>query len=838
MYCTRFRNAGWVGTRSPLFMLSRFVKGWSVIALLLVNAPLLAAQLEVPATYATIQAAVNASVAGDTINIAAGTYVEQVTVNKAVTLQGAGTASTIIQAPAHASLVATAVPSLKGTAAPRYAVLDLETATAGSGTVTVKNLTIDGNYEGFAQTVKVGTSTTYFIGIATFNTNAVIDNVAIKHMAAGPFDGSFSENGWGIGFGIMAEGGATLPAGGNPVGGSTAPNVTVTIRNSTIDTFQKAGIIAWGPKLNAVITNNHISGSGIYGTSGQNGIQIGSGGDRTNTTATISGNTIDKLGAPNNLVMSGQGATGILPVTAGVIEAHHNTITLDTGASANSLIGIDVNYTSAAANLHDNTLNGMSSGIQVTAPLNTAVHTIVNNTLSTSGGNPVVFYYDPAGNGDTGGETIANFGAGYAIRVVGENFTSGAATLGNGSSMAANSIQMAASGGNTILYVDSSVANGSATAPLQITLNGVYQLANFVLSGEYIRFRATYSVTYNGNGNTGGTVPTDGSSPYISGTNVTLLRNTGALVKTGNTFNGWNTAANGYGTAYAEGATLTAIAANTTLYAQWTPDPLVLPTVPGINGQPTVMDMRAGNAPVIANCVADTMRQALGGTVNYLGQNASGATQIGWNDQIISFYPLSSHTTDARTYGIHTQSINPADVVSSCGTLNVTPAVYNLSELGVTLAGLGLSAQINQQGVITVNLNGTIYVVRPDFLVTTDVPGAPLLFMGQDGLYRFRDSKGYTQVMRPAFLDPAALQNVLTSTFGASMTVQLDGTVLVSQAGSLFILTADQTLTPVGADHASDSWWSSGTPPRYHYRVMTTPFTLFGQGLSLVPKVQ
>lgn len=40
-------------------------------------------------------------------------------------------------------------------------------------------------------------------------------------------------------------------------------------------------------------------------------------------------------------------------------------------------------------------------------------------------------------------------------------------------------------------------------------------------------------------------------------------------MRTGYTFSGWNTAANGSGTAYAAGATF-AIAANTTLYAQWT----------------------------------------------------------------------------------------------------------------------------------------------------------------------------------------------------------------------------------------------------------------------------
>jgi len=61
-------------------------------------------------------------------------------------------------------------------------------------------------------------------------------------------------------------------------------------------------------------------------------------------------------------------------------------------------------------------------------------------------------------------------------------------------------------------------------------------------------------VTYNGNGNTGGTVPVDASSPYAQGATVTVLGNTGGLAREGFTFNGWNTAADESGTSYAPGA--------------------------------------------------------------------------------------------------------------------------------------------------------------------------------------------------------------------------------------------------------------------------------------------
>jgi len=81
----------------------------------------------------------------------------------------------------------------------------------------------------------------------------------------------------------------------------------------------------------------------------------------------------------------------------------------------------------------------------------------------------------------------------------------------------------------------------------------------------------SYTVTYNGNSNTGGSVPVDPSSPYEYGETVTVSGNTGTLVKTGYTFDGWNTLANGTGTDQAEGSTFNMGASDVTLFAKWTP---------------------------------------------------------------------------------------------------------------------------------------------------------------------------------------------------------------------------------------------------------------------------
>ena len=67
----------------------------TAVALFLEFSTMSATQRAVPGTYATIQAAINAASAGDTIAIANGTYSEAVTVNKSVTLLGASSSVVI-----------------------------------------------------------------------------------------------------------------------------------------------------------------------------------------------------------------------------------------------------------------------------------------------------------------------------------------------------------------------------------------------------------------------------------------------------------------------------------------------------------------------------------------------------------------------------------------------------------------------------------------------------------------------------------------------------------------------------------------------------------------------
>ena len=225
------------------------------------------------------------------------------------------------------------------------------------------------------------------------------------------------------------------------------------------------------------------------------------------------------------------------------------------------------------------------------------------------------------GNGSDGGSVPVDPSSPY-------NYNSNVTVLGAGTLTRTN---YNFTGWNT-------AANGSGTAyAAGGTITGI--AANTILYAQWTII--TYTVTYNGNTNTGGTAPVDGSSPYAVGSNVTVLA-AGTLVKTGNTFAGWNTLANGTGTAYSAGGTITSIAANTTLFARWT-----------INTYTVTYD---GNGNTGGTAPVDNLSPYnFGATVTVLANTGSlvktGATFVGWNTAAdgtgTSYAPAATFTLGA-----------------------------------------------------------------------------------------------------------------------------------------------------------------------------------------------
>ena len=139
---------------------------------------------------------------------------------------------------------------------------------------------------------------------------------------------------------------------------------------------------------------------------------------------------------------------------------------------------------------------------------------------------------------------------------------------------------------------------------------------NLTFGGTLTAATTSYSLTYNGNGNTSGTTPVDASSPYAASASVTTLTNSGPLAKTGSTFAGWNTLATGLGTDIAVSSSYTMPAANTVLYAKWT-----------LNNYTVTFDANTGSGSMSSQTIAYNASANL--TSNAFTK--SGYSFSGWN---------------------------------------------------------------------------------------------------------------------------------------------------------------------------------------------------------------
>jgi uncharacterized repeat protein (TIGR02543 family) len=233
----------------------------------------------------------------------------------------------------------------------------------------------------------------------------------------------------------------------------------------------------------------------------------------------------------------------------------------------------------------------------------------------------------------------------------------------------------------------------------------------------------TYIITYDGNTNTSGDVPTDGSSPYASGSTITVLGNSGSpvLEKSGFTFAGWNTEANGSGTPYSQGNTFI-VNADTILYAQWTP--VSAPSTP------TALSSVGGNTE------AYILFTQLGNVTNYEYSTDDGVTFLAFTPPQI-YSPVNITTlsadgvtplTNGTTYTVKLKAVNSGVSSSESLSVDVTPTVTSLLSTNRIIyldanntssySGTGTTwTNLDSGGAYSATLNGT-----PTFDNTTD-PG-------------------------------------------------------------------------------------------------------------------
>ena len=220
-----------------------------------------AATINVPGDYLTIQAAINAAIPGDTINVAAGTYDEQVVIEKGLTLQGVGD-TTIIRPSSTDKLATIRDGSWYGDKNIAAIVL-----ADGVNSVTIKNLKVDGS-----GVITEPADADNVAGIFFRETGGAIDSVTVTDMTVGTTGTAVR------GYGIY------LSAAANPV--------TVEVENSNIRNFDKNGIETNNNMLTANIHDNTINGRGPLpaGDEVQNGVLINEG-----STANVYNNVISDM---------------------------------------------------------------------------------------------------------------------------------------------------------------------------------------------------------------------------------------------------------------------------------------------------------------------------------------------------------------------------------------------------------------------------------------------------------------------------------------------------------------------------------------------------------------
>ena len=328
--------------------------------------------------FATIQAAVNAAHAGDTILIAAGTYAEQVTVGISnLTFLGLGTVN--VDAP-------TALVKTGATPSGSHDIDGIFTVTGATG-VTFQNITVNGEQFGDDSHFTAGQNNPELVGIAYINGGGTIDDVTVTGVR---------ESGAAIGdqrnVAIVDFNGT---GGSIPTALGTLP--AMTIENSTIEDFQKGGIVVTG--ANVDIHGNIITGVGTVDQA-QNGIQV------SGSTGDIHNNTISNIGYVN----SDFSATGILAFDNNTLVIDGNTFTGSLDANGQVLASTVGVYVLDSTNgiIVNNTIHDAGTGIVGLASSHglDGTWTVSGNTATNVPAGSQGIYFDPNPNGASATSTF------------------------------------------------------------------------------------------------------------------------------------------------------------------------------------------------------------------------------------------------------------------------------------------------------------------------------------------------------------------------------------------------------------------------------------------------
>ncbi|GEM_PF-4462303 len=207
------------------------------------------------ANFSTIQAAVNFASSGDVIDVAAGTYDEQVVINnKSLTIQGAG--NTTVIKPSSDTVLTTFYTTGTQTGAFFNGIIIAGIIDVRNGgdteKVTIKNLKVDGE-----SITALPSGAGHVSGIVFGETSGVIDDVTVEDTNA-----------------VLPATVRTYSIWADAVGGT---NVSVNVTDSTTQFYGRNGINARGNNINVNFEDNIITGPGNVSSQVPNGVLIISG---------------------------------------------------------------------------------------------------------------------------------------------------------------------------------------------------------------------------------------------------------------------------------------------------------------------------------------------------------------------------------------------------------------------------------------------------------------------------------------------------------------------------------------------------------------------------------